>query len=520
MLGGIAFGAALCVGICSQVVAATLPCGNASPRPLGVGLQDWWEKYLEAAEQGDEGLAEDLLRTGLDTHYERAAGELVRLLAERAEAYRGSGDPLASHLADGLLYEALDLIDGLLAVGDPGEADVVASRSRMRAWVLELLGQRTDAAAQLDELLGTVESAEEFGWALRQRFDFCLRGDDTEAAERLLRDWSGDPRSDASLVAAMDWDLALARESTREPEPLLARAERAFADGMGAFEVCDRVWAAASGETLDLESLTFVYSSLLGTVEAPEANAVVRYFRGVSRLYARDIAGAVHDLETVHEGVGLESRAGYFLGRALLSAGRIEEAGGRFVAVVERGAEYYREALLGLVDVGAALGRAGRHADSLVWFDRVLQHEPDNEWALLGRPLCFEGQDDVAGAETAYREALEILPEHPQLTNDLALVLRGAGRIEESWALFEQAASLGSVDAMENLGVLEFDAEGPGREPAAAHFARVLQEAPDRVKSRFYRELSLLPRPVDPPPPAVSAGASVRPPVEGADPPK
>ena len=247
-------------------------------------------------------------------------------------------------------------------------------------------------------------------------------------------------------------------------------------------------WEPYGSGTVPLEDLIHLYSSLLAG--KPQGH-VYQYYRGAARLVGGDVAGAEFDLRQCLGTPSLESRSRYYLARTLLQQGEVEAARQEFEQVIAAGEVFAWESVDGLVDVAATYGRSRKHLLALEVFKRVLELDPANEWALLGVPLCHKGVGDVAAAESAYRRALEIRVDHAQLLNDLALLLRGAGQEQEALELFHWGMGSGSADATENLGMIHFHED---QEPAQAaeQFARVLLQDPERPKSRFYRELSLL----------------------------
>jgi Tfp pilus assembly protein PilF len=124
----------------------------------------------------------------------------------------------------------------------------------------------------------------------------------------------------------------------------------------------------------------------------------------------------------------------------------------------------------------------------------VLARDPKNLWALLGRPLCHKSLGDLDQAARDYEDAIERLPEEPQLLNDYALLLKARGDRAQAQRLFEQALATGVVpgaaDAGENLGVVAFR-DQKDLDRASRHFARTLLLDPNRPRIRFYRELTL-----------------------------
>ena len=69
--------------------------------------------------------------------------------------------------------------------------------------------------------------------------------------------------------------------------------------------------------------------------------------------------------------------------------------------------------------------------------------QDDKAFGLLNRAFAAFESGDLGGAEAAYREALQVAPQHPNALQGLAAILNRTGRNEESLQLYE---SLLSVD--------------------------------------------------------------------------
>jgi Tfp pilus assembly protein PilF len=89
---------------------------------------------------------------------------------------------------------------------------------------------------------------------------------------------------------------------------------------------------------------------------------------------------------------------------------------------------------------------------------------------VLGRVLL--ARDDLAGAEEAFRHAVELRPNFAEAYNDLGGTLDRLGRTDEAIAAFRRAADRGHPSALYNLGVVYLRAKG---DPVAAR--AVLEQA-------------------------------------------
>jgi tetratricopeptide (TPR) repeat protein len=270
-------------------------------------------------------------------------------------------------------------------------------------------------------------------------------------------------------------------------DPALEAARAAAADPeVESFQIAFSVWDAFVGDTIDLEGLLHAFSGLL---QVRPGDGVFHFYRGATRFHARDYDGSESDLSAAEASGLLPAQVLEYQGKVFVRQQREEQALTAFQRLQDDfGA--VRPAILGMLDVAASLGRRREYDASLRLYEQVLQLDPANEWAHLGAPLCHRGQGAVQDAEAAYLRGLEALPGHAQLLNDLALLLWGAGHQDRARQWFTEAVAAGSLDSAENLGVIARTVDGDPVE-AAEYFARVLLDDPQRVKSRFYRELTL-----------------------------
>lgn len=103
--------------------------------------------------------------------------------------------------------------------------------------------------------------------------------------------------------------------------------------------------------------------------------------------------------------------------------------------------------------------------------ERASAARPDDwsAWFLLGDAL--EDEDDAAGAEAAYRRAVELEPDGAPALNNLAFLLATAGRHEEADPLARRAAALApwSPDVLDTLAMVT---DGLGSCPEALQLQR------------------------------------------------
>ena len=476
-------------------LAFLLNAWSVTASPQQEGGPDLPAAVREAREwqqAGEWGEAEAVLRAALNPNSPAVLKkELADVLLEQGRGMVGSSD-LSRHLSHGLIQEALTLYREVGPEEYADRLEVVAAESRCES----LLGRPEEGIALLEALLVECRQAPDAaspGAVLEAIVHQHLEQGQAAAAAEVLARKSPPGELRPAARALLLLHIAAAR---KDADQALELSERLAQDpDVDIYTVAYLGWEALSGgKGAWLETLLHLYSRLL--VARPESSAVLLY-RGVARLYAGDPAGAEQDLRQALEDPEREALVLPHLGLACRLQNQPDEAKALYEKLLALGTAQRRAALDGLVEVAVLYGRARRYQDSAALYRKILAAEPTNEWAHQGLPLCFKGLGDVEGARTAYEAGLAELPGHPQLQNDLALLLWGDGQRDEARALFAQAMAAGSLDSTENLGVIA-SAVDHDRERAADFFARVLVEDPQREKSRFYREL-LLTVPGDPP---------------------
>lgn len=458
-----------------QVLVTSMALGQSGDEaPLGDTLQ----RVEKLVEQGELQEAEQLVRNELaDSEPPDLLGTLADILVQRSQSLDWTSS-LGRHLGEGMVREALSLADQLAATG-------AADRDwRPRAaHCHRLLGQPEKALGILKEwaLGGGNATQDDLAVACEASLDLLATLGRLDEARGFLADI-------VTLESLAHARLELKLAAWSRDRVTARRAARSLVKMPDAdlFEVSSLCWDAYSDAEDWKEPLLLLYTSLISERgQDPD----LRFYRGATLYYAGDHAAAEADLQMAGAARAGSTMVNRYLGLTWIRQGRLEEATELFRGLLESGGG--RQALDGLITVAVEHGRSNRFDLAEELYRDVLKIDPANEWAHVGLPLCYKGRGDLEQAEVAYRAGLEALPEHAQLHNDLALLLWGAGRREEAREWFERGMSAGALDSTENLGMIAFSVD---RRPDAAseYFAAVLRQDPQRVKSRFYRELSLL----------------------------
>lgn len=113
--------------------------------------------------------------------------------------------------------------------------------------------------------------------------------------------------------------------------------------------------------------------------------------------------------------------------------------------------------------------------------ETLVQVEERSRVSLANLALTMRNLGRVGESEALYRELLERTPDDGSSWNDFGLLLSGAKRYADAATAFRTAADLGSVDAIENLAMVDLAAGDT--EAARKNFREVLRRDPKRVRS-------------------------------------
>jgi arylsulfatase A-like enzyme/Tfp pilus assembly protein PilF len=176
------------------------------------------------------------------------------------------------------------------------------------------------------------------------------------------------------------------------------------------------------------------------------------------------------------------------LGQCLALSG----AGQRAIPLLETAPPDDVDALQAL---GLAYGQAGRRADALKAFGRVLEIAPSSGLAYANMATVHLAAGDYASADRDFRRALAIDPRLTGARTQLGVVLAATGRTAEAIDTWIQAASL-DRDAFEALYNVTIACLQAGRHDAAREYgSRFLRDAPSaRYSSQLAQIRDLLDR--------------------------
>ena len=267
----------------------------------------------------------------------------------------------------------------------------------------------------------------EFGWSgLRA----VVRGDEKliDAPRPELFDLARDPDETTNLAESRPTDASALREAGTE---LLRRARAGAPEG-------DGTRSATSEELAQLQALGYAGSGRRGAdgslidPDSPDPKDRARFL-------------ALHDQAS-----------------ELARSGRHAEAIAIF-AELER-VEPRNPSLL--FQYGQTLIVSGRHDEAIATFSRAVAFDPQfgMAWYRLGQLL--DARRDVAGAETAYRRAIEADPVALDPRKALAGLYASRGRFDEAASLLDEVLALDPGDAALRDQIARLRARGAGAPPA------------------------------------------------------
>jgi len=161
-----------------------------------------------------------------------------------------------------------------------------------------------------------------------------------------------------------------------------------------------------------------------------------------------DPAGAIATLREARANAGPDLETEVRLATYLTEAGSLPEG----IAMLERARSADPASTAALNALGIAYARAGRTAEALAAFTRILEIEPRNVHAHENIGTVHLGGDMTAAA-AAFTRALELSPASSRAHAGLGVVALDAGRRDEAIARWRRAVELDprNFDAMFNL---------------------------------------------------------------------
>lgn len=169
-------------------------------------------------------------------------------------------------------------------------------------------------------------------------------------------------------------------------------------------------------------------------------------YRKLALVYwrAQQPARAIATLETALKNGITQPEVRIRLAQYLAESGQP----GKAIALLEQDGGNDPDALLAL---GNAFTIAGRNADAVRTYTRLLLLDPGNASAYENMGVAQLQGRDVRGAEASLRRALALNPDLPAALTALGVVLSQTGRKGEAVEHWKRAAALGDQNAADNL---------------------------------------------------------------------
>jgi superkiller protein 3 len=153
---------------------------------------------------------------------------------------------------------------------------------------------------------------------------------------------------------------------------------------------------------------------------------------------------AIETLETALKNGITQPEVRIRLAQNLAESGQPAKA----IALLEKDAGSDPDALLTL---GNALTIAGRNADAVRVYARLLELDPTNATAYENMGVAQLQGRDVRAAEASLRRAIQLDPSLPAAHTALGVLLAQTGRKAEAVDMWKRAAALGDQNAADNL---------------------------------------------------------------------
>lgn len=110
-----------------------------------------------------------------------------------------------------------------------------------------------------------------------------------------------------------------------------------------------------------------------------------------------------------------------------------------------------------LLNKGHALGKIGKYNNALVCYDRILKIDHNNVLGLINTGLCYHYLKDYEKAISYYDKILETHPQHANTLYHKACSKALQNKFDESIDLLEQAIKLDLTFRVKARGDFDFD---------------------------------------------------------------
>jgi tetratricopeptide (TPR) repeat protein len=110
-----------------------------------------------------------------------------------------------------------------------------------------------------------------------------------------------------------------------------------------------------------------------------------------------------------------------------------------------------------LLNKGHAFGKIGRYHDAIICYDRVLKIESNNVLGLINTGLCYHYLRDYEKAISFYDKILQTYPQHANALYHKACSKALQNKFDESIDMLEQAIKQDLTFRIKAKGDLDFD---------------------------------------------------------------
>lgn len=154
---------------------------------------------------------------------------------------------------------------------------------------------------------------------------------------------------------------------------------------------------------------------------------------------------------------------------------------------------------------GLAAQVAGDVDEALEEYQKTLEADPDNKFAIYNVGLIRQNQGNVAEAERNYRRVLELDPNFAAAIFNLAILRNNAGATQEAIALYRRVIAINPKDANAHLN-LGFALKAVGQIAAGDRELAEAVRLDPALRSRIPATSSGTPGPASTPSAAASGG--------------
>ena len=369
----------------------------------------------------------------------------------------------------GLTGELIDVLEEQLVQIDINLKNQKSQANKLsKAIDLREMGRYQEAQDWLTKFL-EAEPTNAEGWSLLSQL-FLLDKKDEQAEKVIATAISINPK-----LPSIYRNQARMLLKNSKPAEALLKAQSGYEQSADDPESWLVLAACLGANQRDTEALLFIENVLIAMPNYAEAFAN----KGLVRLRAKDISGAIEDLE---KAVALKPHLTQIWGLLASLHYQNKNLSGAIEAL-NKAQALEPDNVNHMVNLGEFLRQDQRIKEAIVILELATAKEPENANAWINLGAALQQDNKIENAKTAYKKALAINPNSAAVCNNLGSIAKDTKDWESARKFFQQAITIKPdfAEANSNLG---FSLQELGRlEEAEITYKKAITIKPDLAEA-------------------------------------